>query len=320
MEVQQARAFLAVAEELHFGQAADRLRVTQPHLSRMIKQLEHSLRAELFERSTRRVDLTLAGEALIEPARQLVDVSDSVRRVVRETVSGQVGTVHLGFAGASTHESVGEVSRAVRRRSSRIKLQLHSSQFSNQGVARVLDGSLDAVIGRWDFLPAEARSIPIGTEQLMVALPSSHPVAQSEAVSMSDLSGDSWVVLPGGAGSILHNRLNSLCMAAGFIPNIVEEAPDSWTQIALVGAELGCALTLDSVRNNVSTKNVVFRPIRGIDPVLEVKLIWKRTNRNPALRPVLATVRDILPGTGPLSPAAGAPREETNEAGATEGA
>jgi DNA-binding transcriptional LysR family regulator len=114
-------------------------------------------------------------------------------------------------------------------------------------------------------------------------------------VSMTDLADESWLVLPGGAGSILHNRLNSIGMAAGFVPKILEETPDSWTQIALVGAEMGCALTLDSVRNNVASSNVVFRPVRGLDARLDVKLIWKRTNRNPALRPVLKTVREMLP-------------------------
>lgn len=295
MDVQQARAFLAVAEELHFGQAAERLRVTQPHLSRMIKQIEQSLHTELFERSTRRVNLTVAGEAVMEPARQLVAASDSVRRVVRETVNGTTGTVHLGFAGASTHESVGGISRRVRRNTPGISLQLHSAQFSNQGLARVLDGTLDATIGRWDFLPSEVASIVVGVEELLVALPASHPAGAASEVSMADLADEAWLVLPGGAGSILHNRLNSIGMAAGFVPKLSDEAPDSWTQIALVGAEMGCALTLDSVRNNVASDNVVFRPIHGVDVRLEVKLIWKRTNRNPALRPVLKTVREMLP-------------------------
>ncbi|MGJ0184696.1 LysR family transcriptional regulator [Corynebacterium glyciniphilum] len=295
MEVQQARAFLAVAEELHFGQAAERLRVTQPHLSRMIKQIEHTLRVKLFERSTRRVSLTAAGEAVVEPARQLVDASDAVHRVAQETIDGKTGTVHLGFAGASTHESMGEISRTVRRHSPGVTLRLHSSQFSNQGLARVLDETLDADIGRWDFLPAEVASIVVGVEELLVAMPATHPASSATEVSMADLADESWMVLPGGAGSILHNRLNSISMAAGFVPRIADEVPDSWTQIALVGAEMGCALTLDSVRNNVTTSNVVFRPIHGLDTRLEVKLIWKRTNRNPALRPVLSTVRDMLP-------------------------
>ncbi|WP_420098452.1 LysR substrate-binding domain-containing protein [Corynebacterium sp.] len=295
MEVQQARAFLAVAEELHFGQAAERLRVTQPHLSRMIKQIEHSLQVTLFERSTRRVRLTAAGEAVVDPARQLLAASDAAHRIARETVDGKTGTVDLGFAGASTHESMGEISRMVRRHSPGVTLRLHSSQFSNQGLARVLDETLDADIGRWDFLPAEIASVVVGVEELLVALPSSHPAGAAPEVSMAELAGESWLVLPGGAGSILHNRLNSISMAAGFVPEVADEVPDSWTQIALVGAEMGCALTLDSVRNNVSTSNVVFRPIRGLTTRIEVKLIWKRTNRNPALRPVLNTVRGMLP-------------------------
>lgn len=295
MEVQQARAFLVVAEELHFGRAADRLRMAQPPLSRMIKKLEQSLRTELFERSTRHVELTPAGEALIEPARRLVAASEAARRTVVETVKGEIGVVNFGFAGASVHDSVGEIARQVRRHCPRVKLELHSSQFSHTALQRVLDGSLDAAIGRWDFLPAEVASMVMGVEEAIIALPAIHPLAGRDSVSMKELADEQWVVLPGGFGSALQNRLNSLAMAAGFVPHVAHTAPDSWTLVVLVGAEMGCALTLDTVRDNVSSENVVFLPVREGHNKLDVRLIWNRTNRNPALRSVLETARRVFP-------------------------
>ena len=97
MEVHEAKAFLAVAEELHFGRAAATLRIAQPPLSRLIKSIEKSLGAQLFERSTRQVSLTPAGQALLDPARELVAASENARRAVAKSVSGETGRVRLGF-------------------------------------------------------------------------------------------------------------------------------------------------------------------------------------------------------------------------------
>src|SRR5690625_3651539 len=107
MEVKQAEAFISVAEELHFGRAAYRLLIAQPPLSRMIKQLEQDLGVELFIRSTRHVELTSVGEALIEPARDLLMASHAAVKTARDTRDGKTGHVRMGFAGASTYQSIG---------------------------------------------------------------------------------------------------------------------------------------------------------------------------------------------------------------------
>ena len=299
MEVQQARAFIAVAEELHFGRAADRLRIAQPPLSRLIKKLEQALRADLFVRSTRHVELTPVGEALIEPARRLITSSEAARRTVQDTISGETGVVEFGFAGASVNESVGELARQVKRRFPRVKLELHSAQFSHLGLARIMDGTLDVVIGRWEFLPAEVTSIVVGVEETLLAVPATHPLATRSSISIQELAEESWIVLPSGFGAALQNRLRSLAMSAGFIPRVAHTAPDSWTLVALVGAEMGCALTLDSVRDNVKVENVVFLPINASNTSMDVQLIWNRTNNNPALRSVLETARRVFKDSDP---------------------
>lgn len=294
MEVHQARAFLAVAEELHFGRAATKLRVAQPPLSRLIKQLEKSMGAELFERSTRHVALTPAGKALIEPATRLVATSEEARQAVRHALSGETGRVRLGFAGASINHKVGELARQVKAKRPGLMLELHSSQFSHLGLERVLDDSLDLVIGRWDFIPAELNSCILAHEEVMVVLPSNHRLAQQPRVSMASLSEESWITLPGGAVSALSNRLNSLAMSAGFVPRVVQTAPDSWTLVVLVGAEIGCAVSLDSVRDNVSSDGVVFLPLAEEQRPLEVRLVWRASDQNPALRSVVQIARTMF--------------------------
>lgn len=295
MEVHQAKAFLAVAEELHFGRAATKLRVAQPPLSRLIKQLERSMGAELFERSTRHVALTPAGKALIEPATRLVTTSEDAKQAVRDAVSGETGRVRLGFAGASINHKVGELAQQIKAKRPGIKLDLHSSQFSHLGLERLLDDSLDLVIGRWDFIPAELNSCVLALEKVMVVLPKNHPQANSSCVSMASLSEESWVTLPGGAVSALSNRLNSLAMNAGFVPRVVQTAPDSWTLVVLVAAEIGCAVSLDSVRDNVSSDGVVFLPLAEEQRPLEVRLVWRASDQNPALRSVIQIARTLFP-------------------------
>lgn len=294
MEVGQARAFLVLAEELHFGRAAERLRIAQPPLSRMIKQLERQLGAELFERSTRHVELTPAGKALLEPAQLLVEASEATKRIVEETVTGERGRIRIGFAGPSVQSAVGEIARQIRRRSAGIQLELLSSQFSHSGLEKILDGSLDLAIGRWDFLPTEVNSMVVGQEKAMVAVPKSHPLAGRASVTMKELAEERWVTLPGGFGAALQNRLNSLAMFAGFVPRVVQQAPDSWTLVVLVGAEIGIALTLDSIRDNIRPDNVVFLPLADSEDKIDVQMIWHRTNNNPALRLAIDAARNVF--------------------------
>lgn len=293
MEVHEAKAFLAVAEELHFGRAAATLRIAQPPLSRLIKSIEKSLGAQLFERSTRQVSLTPAGAALVEPARELVAASEQARTAVAKSMTGETGRVRLGFAGASINRKVGELARHVRTHRPGVHLELHGSQFSHTAMQKVLGGSLDVAIGRWDFIPSELRSSVIGHEEVMVVLPSNHPLAEAPRVEMSQLAEESWVILPAGPGAALQNRLTSLATAAGFVPRVAQVAPDSWTLVVLVAAQIGCALSLDTVRDNVSSDGVVFRPLAQPQRPLDVQLVWRAADSNPALRAVVRLAQNL---------------------------
>lgn len=296
MEVHEARAFLAVAQELHFGRAAAQLRIAQPPLSRLIKSIEKSLGTALFERSTRQVSLTPAGAALVEPAKELVAASENARMAVAKSVTGETGRVRLGFAGASINRTVGELARHVRSHRPGIHLELHGSQFSHLAMQKVLDGTLDLAIGRWDFIPAELRSSVLGYEELMVVLPADHPLAGEQRVSMAQLAEESWVILPTGPGAALQNRLTSMAMAAGFMPRIAQVAPDSWTLLVLVAAQIGCALSLDTVRDNVSSDGVVFLPLAEEQRPLEVQILWRGADPNPALRAVVHMAQSLYGG------------------------
>jgi len=296
MEIQQLRVFLAVADELHFGRAAERLHLAQPPVSRIVRQLERDFGTDLFIRSTRSVQLTAAGAALVAPAQEILAAADRAKASALAAGRGEVGTVKLAYAGASTHVLVGVLAREVRKVYPGVEFRLNSQDFALPALSRVLRSEVDISLGRWDFVPAGVQSRIIVEEHLVMAVPASHRLALQEEVSMAELSGEPFVALPPHEGSVLGDRLRRLSLGAGFDPDIVQRAPDSWTAMALVGAEVGCSLTVSSVADNVTDPHVRF--LRVLDQTLPIylRMAWRGTTDNPALPPILSLAERVWPG------------------------
>jgi len=283
MEIRKAKAFLALAEELHFGRAAARIHMAQPPLSRLIRSLEDELGAQLFERTPRTVALTTVGAALVEPARELIMQSERMTELARSIQRGETGRVRLGFAGASLHRTVSSLVRRVRAQHGELTVELHGSQLSHPGMEKLRAGALDALIGRWDFLPRDIDSVVLAREELVVALPAGHRFVDADTVSAADVAGEPWVVLPGGSGATLSTRLHRLAARGRFVPRIVETAADSATQLLMVDAGAGIALTFSGVQENIPAHAVVFRPLSPSLGPVEVRLAWRRAGMGPAL-------------------------------------
>jgi DNA-binding transcriptional LysR family regulator len=293
MELQQLRIFLAVAEELHFGRAAERLHMAQPPVSRNVGNLEKELGVRLFDRNTRNVRLTAAGSALVESAREILAAADRVRDVVVSAEAGDRGRVEIAFAGASTYGLVGELARELRRRHPGVTPGLHSQNFAQPALDRVLSGEMDIGLGRWDFLPAGVESRVVQREGLVLAVPATHALAGEESVGMAQFSEEPFVTLPAHAGSVLRDRLHRLAHEAHFEPQIVQVAPDTWTALALVGAGVGSTLTLSSVQQNVTDPHVRFLPLRDRTLPVHLRMAWLPVNPNPVLGRVFAVAEDV---------------------------
>lgn len=258
MNVDELRAFLAVAEELHFGRAAARLHVAQPPLSRTIKQLERKLGTILFDRNTRSVRLTPSGQALVGPARDVVSALRRAEVTVRVAGASETGVVRIAFAGVSTHQVIAQVARSLRATNPGITLQLSSQNFAQPAMKRLVAGDTDIALGRWDVIPPQIASEVVMSDSLVVAMPTTHPAARSAGISMSELADESFVSLPAYEGAVLSERLDRLALASGFAASIVQVAPDTETALALVSAEVGCHLTLASVARSVTVRDVAF--------------------------------------------------------------
>ncbi|WP_326686599.1 LysR family transcriptional regulator [Streptomyces sp. NBC_01795] len=294
MELRYLASFVAVAEELHFGRAAKRLHMAQPPLSQQIRQLEKELGVQLFERSTRSVRLTSAGESFLQPVRKVLEDIGIATRVAKAAGRGEFGRVSVGFAGASSHATLPLLTRAVRAAHPGIELAMQGQNYANRALARVADGSLDLGFVR---LPVDRPGVAtrvIAEEELVCALASDHPLARQERIDVADLAGEPFVGFPAGTGSSVRDVMLQTCEKAGHNPRIVQEAPDSYTILALVAMGVGVTLTLTSC-THIQQTGLVYRPLTGPPVVLRAALAWRTDNPSAALRSVLEVAREALP-------------------------
>jgi DNA-binding transcriptional LysR family regulator len=294
MELRHLRAFIAVAEELHFGRAADRLHIAQPPLSQQIRQLEAHLGVRLFDRSTRSVRLTSAGEALLDPARRVIEDAAQAERAARAGGRGEYGRVTLAYAGASSRFLLPQLMRAVRADYPNLELVMRGQTYANTTLALIADREIDLGFVRLPFHLPGLKYRPIEEESLLVAVPDDHPLAGETAISLSDLADEPFVSFPRSSGSTLRAITHQLGLANGFSPRVVQEAPDSYTIHSLVAAGVGVTITLSST-THIRQPGVTYLPILGGSPRFQSALAWHQENDSPALAAVLRVADATLP-------------------------
>lgn len=295
MDSHQLRAFVTVAEELHFGRAAERLHLAQPYLSRTIKALEEDLAAALFARTTRRVELTPAGAALLERAQRMLAGEQETRAAVTAAQEGRIGRIRLGFAGPSAHQAVGTLARAVRERHPLIDLEFQPGRYGASAVADLRSRDSDLVLARFTEAPPDVASRPIATDRFVLALPEGHRLAAGGPVRLTDLRDEPFVAFPESFGSAVRAILVTHCQAVGFTPRFAQTSPDTWTSIALVAAGAGLHFTSASAVATLPLDGVRITDVADALPAVTVYLIWRSDDETPALRRVLDTAAEVLP-------------------------
>ncbi|MEU8674615.1 LysR family transcriptional regulator [Streptomyces sp. NPDC048560] len=301
MELRHLTAFVAVAEELHFSRAAKRLQMAQPPLSQQIRQLEKQLGVQLFVRNTRSVRLTSAGESFLGPVRTVLDDLDTAVRAAKAAGRGEYGRVTIGFAGASSHETLPRLTRAVRAAHPGLELVMTGQTYANVALSRVADGSLDLGFVRLPVTRPGVSYRVIDEEELICALPSDHRLAQLDSVPLAVLADEPFVSFPANTGSTVRDAMTEACEASGFTPRVVQEAPDSYTIMALVAAGVGVTLTVTSCMH-IQQNGLVYRPLAGPPIRRQAALAWRQDNPSAALRAVLAVAEEALPTPGGANP------------------
>lgn len=296
MDTQKLQVFVAIAEELHFGRAAVRLRLAQPHLSRSVRALEAELGADVFRRTTRRVELTAAGTALLPHARALLTRTDEARAAVTAARDGRSGQIRISFAGPSAHAAVGALARAVRERHPLVDLEFLPGRYGTTAITELLRGESDLALARFVAPPVGVASRSVSRERCVVAVPVGHRLAEAPEVTIAGFRDEPFVAFPESFGSAVRATFVEQCRAAGFAPRFVQTAPDSWTCTALVSAGVGLHFTTASAVAHLPLDGVRVREIADPLPTIDVFLSWRRDDDSAVLRRVLQTSAETLPG------------------------
>lgn len=283
MEIRQLTCFIAVAEERHFGRAAERLHMAQPALSLLIRQLEEHLGARLLDRTTRRVDLTPAGQELLDRGRRVLHDLELLEADVRREGDSSAGVLRLGFAGAAAYDVVPELARAVREGLPGVTLSLRGELPSPALESGLRDGSLDAALLHPPVASPGIRHRVVGREPLVVALPVDAPLTARPSVDVGALEGLPVVAHP--PGSPLHRAAQELFLAAGLPLRIGQVAQDTASTLSLVAAGGGVALVPASVRA-LQLRGVVYAELEG-SPQIDLALAWRDEDRSARLRAFL---------------------------------
>lgn len=283
MEIRQLTCFVAVAEERHFGRAAERLHMAQPALSLLIRQLEENLGARLLDRTTRRVDLTPAGQELLDRGRRVLHDLELLEADVRREGDSSAGVLRLGFAGAAAYDVVPELARAVREGLPGVTLSLRGELPSPALESGLRDGSLDAALLHPPVASPGIRHRVVGREPLVVALPVDAPLTARPSVGVGALEGLPVVAHP--PGSPLHRAAQELFLAAGLPLRIGQVAQDTASTLSLVAAGGGVALVPASVRA-LQLRGVVYAELEG-SPQIDLALAWRDEDRSARLRAFL---------------------------------
>jgi DNA-binding transcriptional LysR family regulator len=283
--------FIAVAEELHFGRAAERLHMTQPPLSRQIQQLESELGVQLIDRSSRSVTLTAAGAAFLPDARRIVHMSESAVLTVRRVPAGDLGTVVVGFTGASAHAILPRLLEAAQEKIPDVKLVLRE-MVSGQQIEALTNGELDLGLVRPILTRPGVSSRPIHHERLVAALPQSHPLAGEEHLTVEDFDDQPVVMYSPVDARYFHELLISTFTIAGAAPRYVQYVTQVHTMLVLVRSGLGMALVPASAQT-MQPEGVVFRQVSAVrDRPVQMNAAWRTDNTNPALHRLM---KDVLP-------------------------
>ncbi|MEV0666647.1 LysR substrate-binding domain-containing protein [Actinomadura luteofluorescens] len=279
----QLANFVAVAEELHFGRAARRLRMTQPPLSRQIQLLENELKVRLFDRTNRSVRLTPAGRAFLVEARRLLQQADHAAMSVRQVSAGEAGTITLGFTAASAHATLGRVLEAARAALPDVEIVLREMVTRDQ-VRALAEGGLDLGLVRPPVSDPDLEERPADREPLLAAIPRGHPLAEGEGpVPLADFDGRRFLMYSPVEARYFHELLVSLFRQARVSPVYAQYLSQVHSILALVGCGWGLAL-VPAAASRLRYAGVVFRPVDLPDPApVELSLTWRRGNDNPAL-------------------------------------
>jgi len=285
--------FVTVAEERHFGRAAERLHMAQPPLSQQIRRLEAELGLELLTRTTRRVDLTPAGAAYLERARAILASVETAADEAHRVAAGVVGHLAIGCVGSATYSLLPALSRRLADELPGVDFSFRGEMLVADQVEALREGAIDVALLRPPITDGTLTVSPLREERLVVAVPIGHPLADRRQIRVSDLAETDLIVHSAGRRSAMYDVVRRLFSEAGLTPCIRHEVGETSTLVTLVAGGLGVAIVPQPV-SALALKGVTYRPL--VRPATTVALaVAHRADRDePHLRRTLAAITALV--------------------------
>ncbi len=286
----QLRGFVAIAEEGNYGRAADRLQMTQPPLSRKIQTLEREIGVQLFERTSRGVELTTGGRVFLDEARRILGLADAAPLRARGVARGAAGTVRVGFTAMTALTVLGPWIRAADEHLPGVHLVL-SEMVSRDLVDALLAGDIDVAVARGVPRPHLLAARLVHAESLLLAAPRDHPLAvQDRPVTVAEIAEHPVVTYSQAEARYLYELVVSAFQAAGAAPRYTQQVTQVNSVLSLVDAGVGVALVPESA-SVFQRPGVVYRAVADLAPgVVRAHAAWRHDNANPAVGSLLRLV------------------------------
>jgi DNA-binding transcriptional LysR family regulator len=291
-ELRHLRYFAAVADELNFSRAAQRLHMAQPPLSAAIRQLERELGVELFTRTSREVKLTDAGRVFLLGAQRTLAEADRAVQDARSAAAGELGQLRIAYSWSVRFETLPVLGRALR--ASHPGIGLLAQEMWNARVAPALaSGSIDVAISLCPEIAAELDIEPIRTEPLVALMPAAHPLADAGSISLSSLASEEFVLFPRELAPRLHDVFVAVYRHAGFEPRFRPESFHAGWDLGILGDIAAVALAPASVATGLP-ETIVAVAVSDPPDTLETCLVSRTDSRSPAVAACLAAARGLF--------------------------
>ncbi|MEV6717575.1 LysR substrate-binding domain-containing protein [Lentzea sp. NPDC051208] len=273
MELRHLRYFVAVAEERHFGRAAERLHMAQPPLSQQIQQLEAELGVTLLHRTTRKVELTEAGAVYLERARGVLAAVADAAAEAQRLADGLQGRLVVGCVGSATYSLLPAFARALREELPAVDFVFRGEMLAPDQLESLLARRVDLALLRPPVEDPAVRVAVVRRDRLIVALPEDHRLARRKRLKIEDLREEDLIVHASRGRSVMHGIVTDLCRSAGFEPRIRHEVAETSTLVTFVAAGLGVAVVPQPVAE-LGVAGATYRPLagsHGVDLVAAVR-------------------------------------------------
>jgi len=296
VELRQLRYFIAVAEELNFHRAAERVNISQPPLSRQVALLENELGAELFVRAHHRVQLTEAGRVFLAHARMVIAAAQTAVDAAGRAVRGEVGTLTVGFVGSAIYSCIPRILPAFRERYPDVHLTLNAMSTTAQ-IEALRKQQLDIGLLRHAVRGRGLATEFLLRERFVVALPATHPMARRRVIALRSLADERFVMFQREDGPGPYTEILDLCRRENFTPRVVQEA-GPMTIHGLVASGLGIAIVPEGTRC-IHFENVVYRRLADAHAQTEFRLIWRRDNESTTVANFVQLAKEAMVGGAP---------------------